>query len=57
MNNFTVSANTSTEFHSFICGTELKEGNEGIYGHSNASLHAGNQELKYICLIFLNSSA
>lgn len=37
MKHSTVSANISTVFHSFICGTELKEGNEGIYGHSNAS--------------------
>lgn len=52
----TVSTNFSSVFHSFICRTELKEGNEGIYGHSNASLHTGNQEIEDICLIFLNNS-
>lgn len=33
MKHSTVAANISTVFHSFICGTELKEGNQGIYGH------------------------
>lgn len=56
MKHSTVSTNISSVFHSFICGTELKEGNEGIYVHSNASLHAGNQEMEDICLIFLNIS-
>lgn len=52
MKHSNVSANISTVFHSFICGIELKEGNEGIYGHSNASLHTGSQEMNYISLVF-----
>lgn len=56
MKHSTVWTNVSSVFHSFICGAELKEGNEGIYGHSNASFHTGKQEKEDTCLIFLNSS-
>lgn len=49
------STNVSSAFHFFICGTELKEVNEGC-GHFNASLQTRNQEMEDICLISLNST-